>query len=103
MNKNYDYDAIMKLTGEGGTLDNALTTLQTNLKNFRAKIEECEESFHGKQSGSSIYKAYDKLLNGNLGKTTSVGSYWWTTNEISLLANSIYSNAENDKMSDTGA
>ena len=105
MNKKYDYDAIMKLAGEGGLLDQKMAVLQEKLKNLRVAIENCEESFHGSGgvNASSICASYDKLLQSVIGKTSTVGSYWWTTNNVNLLSRYIYSNAEKDKLSDSEA
>ncbi len=93
--KEYDYDEVIKFTGAGGELDQALTKLQNDLVKLRTTINECEPLFHGKGNTSSIYKCYKKLYD-LLGTESSSTTMWYNTKVSYNLINLMNANAVSD-------
>lgn len=102
MEKEYDYDLILKLTGPGGELDSSLSNIQSTLKTLREQVEECQNYFHGKGVESTIYDKYRILLENCIGTSATEGSYWWATANLKTLGDMMYTNAENDMKVETG-
>ena len=98
--KEYDYDEVIKFTGAGGELDQALTKLQTDLKSLNDRIHECEPLFHGKGNTSSIYKCYKDLYD-KLGTDSTSGTMWFNTKNSYDLINLMNANAVSDKNKDS--
>ena len=98
--KEYDYDEVIKFTGAGGELDQALTKLQNDLVTLRTTINECEPLFHGKGNTSSIYKCYKDLYD-KLGTDSASGTMWFNTKNSYDLINLMNTNAVSDKNKDS--
>ena len=98
--KEYDYDEVIKFTGSGGELDQALSTLQGHLVDLYNKIKECEPLFHGKGTTSSIYIRYKNLYN-MLGTESTSESMWFNTKVSCQLVDTMYTNALNQKKKDS--
>ena len=98
--KEYDYDEVIKFTGAGGELDQALTKLQNDLVKLRTTINECEPLFHGKGSDSTIYTCYKNLYD-KLGTDSSSGSMWFNTKNSYDLIELMNKNAVADKNKDS--
>ena len=95
--KKYDYEDVIKFTNTGGELDQALTQLQEDLKQLRIKINECEPLYHGKGTGSQVYKQYQYLY-ANIGNPNQ--GLWNQVQGAAELQDAMYSNALGDKERD---
>ncbi len=101
--KTYDYDAIMDATKSGSPMDQKIDKLIKDLESLDKKVEECEQSFHGK-GAKSIYKAYEALVSAIgcclivPGISSSRGSGLFNQVGIAIsLCQSMYKNAERQK------
>ena len=92
LQKEYDYDEVIKFTGAGGELDQALTKLQNDLVKLRTTINECEPLFHGKGNTSSIYTCYKNLYD-LLGTESTSATMWFNTKVSYELINKMNENA----------
>ena len=93
--KKYDYDAVIDFTNSGASMDSALQTLQSDLKALRELVNRMEPLYHGKGTGSSVYKQYSYLYN-NIGQASSNG-LWKQVKGAVDLQNFMYNNAVYDK------
>ena len=109
--KLYDYDEVMDYLNTGKAMDQAIQQLATDIKSLTAKVEECEEAFHGK-GNKSIAKAYQALYNA-IGSSkmeavsgmgaTNIGSGMWKNVTFAVgVCNTCYTNAERQKQNDEG-
>lgn len=107
--KTYDYDAILDATKMGSSMDQKIDKLIKDLETLDKKIEECEQSFHGKGT-KSIYKAYCALVsaigcyltNGGYGEViiSSGNGMFYQVGTAINLCQIMYKNAERQKALD---
>ncbi len=104
MKKAYDYEAILDYCKSGGKSDQHLTKLQEDLKALRTLIYNCQTSYHGIGTDSSVYKAYNKVFY-HIGEVNDNGSgtphgLWYNAYGVKTLFNMMYYNASKDKEQD---
>ena len=105
MNKKYDYEDIIELCGTGQAFDQALSDLQTHIKDLEGLAVRMQELFHGKAQ-KDIYKIYKNLFTHIGWATGSEGGgigCWGTINNMRVLNNKMYSRAMYDKAVDEEA
>ncbi len=96
--KKYDYDAVKDFTDSGHEMDQALTTLQNDLKALRELVNRMEPLYHGKGTTDSvIYNEYRKLYL-HIGDERK--GLWLQVNAAVKLQNFMYNNAIYDKEAD---
>lgn len=102
--KLYNYDVIMDYLNTGKTMEASIQKLASDIRKLTQKVQECENTFHGKGSGS-ISQAY-KTLYSAIGSTNSEdGSgygMWKNVSFSAALCNLCYTNAYNQKKQDEG-
>lgn len=97
--KSYEYEEVITFTQSGGQMDTTLKQLQSDLKQLRTLLNECEPLYHGKGQTSPVYNQYKYLYN-NIGTPSS--GLWNQVYGAVLLQNDMYTNAVNDRDKDQG-
>ena len=95
--KSYEYEEVITFTQSGGQMDSTLKQLQSDLKQLRTLVNECEPLYHGKGNTSPIYNQY-KTLYANIGNPNQ--GLWNQVYGAVQLQNQIYNNAMDDKRKD---
>ncbi|MCX4364719.1 MAG: hypothetical protein OSJ70_02935 [Bacilli bacterium] len=100
---NYDYNQVMEFIQN--EYNNALSTLQEDLKNLRLAVEACEDLYHGTAAGG-LKSAYSAIYN-NIGKSNAADGIdisgngsWKPVNSLAAAGNILYTMAYADKETD---
>ena len=97
--KKYEYDEVIDFTSGGSSLDGALQQIQEDAKALRELIDRAQPLYHGKGTGSTVYKQYNVIYN-NIGSSSKRKGLWNIAKRAVELQNFMYNNAVYDKQTD---